>query len=388
MATKKRYVVSQQTRDRCQVRNVSEIKLMDYTPVSMELFSYLYETPKVPCTLFLQVETEFIEFMKPEETSKELLDSIRAAMGREFAYVNLYTTTSGHEKLQELIKSVRNKKIDDVLVKDPYLDRRTLELFGDLSNASQMVVRGGITRQVNERISLAANKLVDNLMTNPVAIGTLSRMVHCDPTLYDHSASVAMIASFISLKILEKPFNKKGSELVARAGLYHDVGKTCVPSHILNKPGSFTPEEFEVMKTHTTLGHEELNKAIKQGAPIEPEVTRVALEHHERFNGEGYPHGKKGRLEEDKNGIHIMTRIVTIADVYSALLMKRVYKPAYESGQAIKIMADSYKKDYDPDIFIPFLKHIVDSLNYYTEQEKKDKGRLLVIEDGKLKLSS
>jgi len=209
-------------------------------------------------------------------------------------------------------------------------------------------------------------------------------MITCDPTLYDHSATVTMISAVISTKLLPKKFSKKEAEVVAQSAMFHDVGKTCVPSEILNKPGKLTPEEFEIMKKHTTLGHQELKQLIAGGAPIDEIVARVALEHHEKWDGRGYPSGRKGAWELDsKNGIHIVTRIVTIADIYSALLMKRVYKPAFEPQDALKIMA-SESKGFDPDIFMAFLKCVVRSLN--AEQKNQASGRILAIgDDGVLK---
>jgi HD-GYP domain-containing protein (c-di-GMP phosphodiesterase class II) len=169
--------------------------------------------------------------------------------------------------------------------------------------------------------------------------------------------------------------------LVAQAGLYHDIGKTCVPNFILNKPGKFTPEEFEIMKSHTTLGHEELAKISHQGGGIDHLCCRVALEHHEKFDGSGYPLGKKGRFESDEeNGIHLFSRIVSIADVYSALLMKRVYKPAYSSQDAVKTMAETATRDFDPEIFSDFVRTVIKSLNLH-EEKKHSKGRILVIDE-------
>jgi HD-GYP domain-containing protein (c-di-GMP phosphodiesterase class II) len=81
----------------------------------------------------------------------------------------------------------------------------------------------------------------------------------------------------------------------------------------------------------------------------------VALEHHERFTGRGYPAGKRGRWEEDPElGIHVYSRIISIADAYSALLMKRVYKPALPAEKALELMERSAPDDFDPDIFKPF----------------------------------
>ena len=186
-----------------------------------------------------------------------------------------------------------------------------------------------------------------------------------------------MIAAAISLRLLPKKLSGREAEMVAQCALYHDVGKTCIPHEILNKPGKFTPAEFDIMKQHTTLGHMELMKLISGGVSIDELVARVALEHHERWDGSGYPHGRKGSFEADaQNGIHLYTRIVMIADVYSALLMRRVYKPAFEPQDAIRIMAQE-AKGFDPDVFKPFLKCVVRSLN----KDESHTNRLLVIGD-------
>lgn len=158
-----------------------------------------------------------------------------------------------------------------------------------------------------------------------------------------------------------------------------------MPSHILNKPGKFTPDEFNVMKEHAIFGEEELLEVIRNGAPIHETAVRVAGEHHERWNGKGYPRGHCGALhEENPNGIHLYTRIVSIADVYSALLMKRVYKEAFEPQDALLIMEKNAKDDYDPIIFPTFVKAVVASLNAL--EKSNEKGRILFRdEDGQLK---
>ncbi len=202
-----------------------------------------------------------------------------------------------------------------------------------------------------------------NLLDIRAAISTLSKMVIHDPTLYDHSASVAMMSGIIAKSCVDKRIVYKDLVLVAQCGLYHDVGKTCIPSNILNKPAKFIPEEYEIMKQHAALGEKELREIIACGTPLDPLLARVAGEHHERFCGHGYPHGKKGREEEDsEKGIHLFTRIVTIADVYSALLMERVYKPAYSPQEAIDIMSKVAPDDFDPKIWTPFLKMVTKTI--------------------------
>jgi putative nucleotidyltransferase with HDIG domain len=274
---------------------------------------------------------------------------------------------------------VRRDKIAALSKKLTNLDQKTLDIYAALSNASQMVVAGGLDPSVVSHVKASAAYLVSNAIDSDLTVTTLSRMIVCDPTLYDHSATVAMIAAVIATRLISKKVSKKDAEIIAQGAMFHDVGKTCVPSEILNKPGKFNPAEFEIMKTHTSLGYEEMQKIMNEGAPLDQLVARIALEHHEKWDGKGYPHGRKGAFETDHDkGIHLFTRIVTVADVYSALLMKRVYKPAFEPQDAIKIMVQE-SRGYDPEVFVPFLKCVVRSLN--TEQKHHGGGRLLTLDD-------
>ena len=380
------FQIRDETRKRCKVFPVDEKTRKKFQPISMELFHFLFGVPTIGFSVFFRVGTEMIEFMRKEELSNELLEQIRDALAHEGADVEVSILRVDYPRFTELMQNMRQKKIEILMERNPELDRKVLDVFSNLSNASQMVVRGGISSDVALRVRAAASFAVSNLMDSELAIGTLSRMVIADPTLYDHSASVAMIASVIASKLMAKPLGAKETETVAQCALYHDVGKTCVPNHILNKPGKYTPEEFDVMKTHTTQGHEELQRCIKEGAPIQDLAARVTLEHHEKFHGGGYPQGRQGRLEENaETGIHLFSRIVTIADVYSALLMKRVYKPAYDAQDALKIMAQM-ARDFDPDLYRSFVIAVVKSLNVFQERRKGAKGRILYFdEEGVLK---
>jgi HD-GYP domain-containing protein (c-di-GMP phosphodiesterase class II) len=380
--------IKEETRKRCRIIQVDARSVRKFSTVSTELFHLIYDAKSVGFALYFRIDNTMIEFIKPEEFSKELLDQMWAALHASGRKLEVSVLQKDRDQLESLITKLRAERIDRLVLKDPALDRRTLDVFSNLSSASQLVVRGGINGDVAKRVQQSATYMVNNLMDSDMAIATLSRMITHDPTLYDHSASVAMIAGMICNQCLPKPLSPKETILVSQCGLYHDVGKTCVPSAILNKPGRFTDEEFEIMKTHAHLGELELLEVIDTGAPIDPIAARVAGEHHERFGGHGYPKGRKGRHEDDhENGIHLYTRIVSIADVYSALLMKRVYKPAYEPQDAIKIMAETARKEYDPDIFVQFIKTVVNSLNTYQEKNfGKDKGRLLDFdEEGNLR---
>lgn len=147
--------------------------------------------------------------------------------------------------------------------------------------------------------------------------------------------------SFWARKIGERlELTAQEQEILRKGSILHDIGKIGVPDIILNKPGALTPEEFEVMKTHTVVG-EKIIKSLKSFENI----RSIVRHHHEKLNGTGYPDGLKG-LEID-----ICTRIVAIVDIYDALIMDRPYRKAMSKEQAFSILeADAQKGLIDKQI--------------------------------------
>ncbi len=131
----------------------------------------------------------------------------------------------------------------------------------------------------------------------------------------------------------------------------HDIGKVGIPDNILLKPGPLTREEFEVMKQHALIGGETLNAAARAypEAKYLQMARDIAMSHHEKFDGSGYPFGLRG--EE----IPLCGRIVAISDVYDALTTARVYKPAYSHEVARSIILEGNGKHFDPDVVEAFL---------------------------------
>lgn len=374
----KRFVISEETKQRCKIFEIEPSNMSDYRVVSLENFGYLKEVNHIEFSIFFRFDQTMIEYITPDGFKHELVDNIIASLRKKYDNLDVCIRKEAYPEFMAILDKVRNKKIYNLLRKDPNLDQQTLKLFGSLASASQLMVKGGIDKEAARVAENATSIVIDNLMDSDIVIGTLTRMIHADPTLYDHSASVAMIAGVIAKKLLHK--NEDESKLIALAGLCHDVGKTVIPSHILHKPGSFTQEEFAIMKTHTTSGYEELMKAIKMGAPLNKVVARVAGEHHEKFQGNGYPYNKYGRLEEHEDGIHEYTRIVTVADVFSALLMVRTYKRAYRPKEALRIMRKTAEKSYDPVIFEAFEASVIRTIEAHKSIEDKDKGRIIDID--------
>lgn len=141
-------------------------------------------------------------------------------------------------------------------------------------------------------------------------------------------------------------------DLLFKSAPLHDIGKVGVPDHILLKPGRFTPEEFAIMQTHTTLGRDAIQAAEDQlGMPVGflDTAKEIAYLHQEKWDGSGYPTGAAG--EE----IPISARLMAVADVYDALISRRVYKDGMPHEQAVGIMREGRGTHFDPDVLDAFL---------------------------------
>ena len=143
------------------------------------------------------------------------------------------------------------------------------------------------------------------------------------------------------------------SILLKNASPMHDIGKIGIPDAILNKPAKFTDEEFEIMKTHAEVGYKMLNHSER---PMLKTAAIVAYEHHEKWDGSGYPRGLKG--EE----IHLYGRITAIADVFDALGSDRIYKKAWKIEKILDLFESERGKHFDPnlvDMFVDNLEHFL-----------------------------
>lgn len=155
----------------------------------------------------------------------------------------------------------------------------------------------------------------------------------------------------------------------------HDIGKVGIPDNILLKPGKLSFEEFEIMKKHTTLGASALIRAEKKlGQNSFLKTAReIALNHHEKWDGTGYPNGISGR------DIPLSGRIMAIADVYDALISKRVYKPAFSHLKACEIIYDGSETHFDP-ILVECFRNVEKDIRF-AAQESADSDEQIEVLD-------
>ena len=164
-----------------------------------------------------------------------------------------------------------------------------------------------------------------------------------DPETGKHIERMAFYAQIIANRL------ELGPEIEERIFLsapMHDIGKVAIPDHILLKPGKLTPEEFDIMKTHAARGADFL-----QGSelPLLQMAHDIALGHHEKYDGSGYPSGLAG------DAIPMAARIVAVADVFDALTSSRPYKPAWEIERALDFMRAQRGLHFDPQVLDAFL---------------------------------
>ncbi len=171
----------------------------------------------------------------------------------------------------------------------------------------------------------------------------LSTATYRDDETGEHVRRIGLYSSLMARNL---GWDDHATHDIRLAAAMHDIGKVGIPDSILKKPGNLTPEEFAIMKTHTEIGSKILGGS---DAPMIRMAAKIALSHHEKWDGSGYPKG----LPEDatpESG-----RIVAVADVYDALANDRVYRPAMSETATLAIMNDAKGQHFDPRILEAFL---------------------------------
>lgn len=160
---------------------------------------------------------------------------------------------------------------------------------------------------------------------------------------------VKRVAEYSKLLALYYGLGEEEAEMLKQASPMHDIGKVAIPDAVLNKPGRFDEEERRIMDTHAALGYEMLKHSNR---PLLQMAATVAYEHHEKWNGSGYPRGLSG------GNIHIYGRITALADVFDALGSDRVYKKAWEDEKIFTFFKEERGEHFDPRLIDIFFKHL------------------------------
>ncbi|MBI9102930.1 MAG: response regulator [Spirochaetales bacterium] len=206
--------------------------------------------------------------------------------------------------------------------------------------------------QLEEEVRERTRDLVQTRDATILSLAALAETRDDDTGEHIHRTSryVKVLAEWYSRN--RDDFHPSRVEIVGKSAALHDIGKVGIPDKILNKPGKLDQDEFEKMKVHTTLGWETIRKAQKGLPPDNFLVyaSEITLSHHEKWDGSGYPKGLAGAQ------IPLSARFMAIADVYDALISKRVYKDAFSHDEAVKIISGDRGTHFDPFLVDGFLE--------------------------------
>lgn len=210
---------------------------------------------------------------------------------------------------------------------------------------------------VEMRLRIKAGERLLSLESHQVTIFALAKLTDVrDNETGMHLERLREYSRLLALHIMNIPqmrgkLSPDYADMIYLTSPLHDIGKVGIPDCVLLKPERLDDTEFTVMKTHTTLGGETFSAALEQfhEAGYLRMAYEIALNHHERYDGHGYPNGKKG------NEIPLCARIVSVADVYDALISKRVYKQAFSHEIARSIIIEGIGTQFDPMVVDAFI---------------------------------
>ncbi len=223
-----------------------------------------------------------------------------------------------------------------------------------------------------ERVRVAERIL--QLETRDALIFAMAKLAESrDPETGQHLERVQRFSAILCRELaIDSPYSDQISaefmRLIYQTSPLHDIGKVGIPDAVLQKPGKLTDDEFEIMKRHTEIGAEAIRETLKHApsAKYLQMAMEIAISHHEKFDGSGYPRALKG------SAIPLSGRIIALVDVYDALTTKRVYKPAFPHAKALDIISDGAGSHFDPVIVQAFLR----------AEAEFDLVRVLMAEDG------
>jgi putative two-component system response regulator len=297
-----------------------------------------------------------VDYMMPVIDGIEFIRRFRAMPGR--ADIPVLMVTADHEKstrhgaLEAGASDFLTKPIDgaefSARVKNMLALRASHKKLADRAAwLAEEVARATLEirereREMVQRLARAAE------FRDPETGGHILRMAHYS----------RVIAEALGLPVAEQT-------MILEAAPMHDIGKIAIPDHILLKPGRLTNEEFAIMKTHAESGWRILKDST---SPLLDAAAEIALSHHEKWDGTGYPHGLAGE------NIPLYGRIIAVADVFDALTSARPYKPAWEPERAYEFFREGAALHFDPACVDAFFKRQGDILDIRARFRDEDEG--------------
>ncbi|MFW6334083.1 MAG: HD domain-containing phosphohydrolase [Desulfosalsimonas sp.] len=289
-----------------------------------------------------QIDVVITDIRIPGMSGVELLEKVKASYDSDVMVMTGFTENYNYE-------SIVTAGASDFIQKPISFRELMIRLKRVLRMRYLLVERDRINRRLEDSVAEVENALRE---LDYAYQDTISRLVSAaeyrDEETGDHIVRMSRYCTLIAHKM---GLSDEMVKLIRYASPMHDIGKIGIPDHILLKPGRLTDEEFETIKTHTTIG---ANILANSKADVLKVANEIALNHHEKWNGKGYPRGLK------KDETPVSGRIVGIADTFDALTSKRPYKDPYPLEVALEIIRSERETSFDPEVVDVFLDSIDD----------------------------
>lgn len=250
-------------------------------------------------------------------------------------------TPDAPQKLPEAVQ----KKYDKIKVEDPAKVKISESVRSRVAQGIQYLYQDTQSADFTNASRSITDDLMKAISDNDAVAVDISALKVSDEYTFKHSVDVATMSMIIARKY---GLDKKQVYEIGISGLLHDIGKSKIPNEILNKAGKLTDEEFEMMKQHSVFGFQ----ILQEKKDLSNEVKMGVLQHHEKMNGRGYP------LKVDGEKISLFPRIISVADIYDALVTERPYKKPFSPRDAVEMIM-SMTEELDIDIMRCFMESVI-----------------------------
>ncbi|THB68109.1 MAG: DUF3369 domain-containing protein [Gammaproteobacteria bacterium] len=292
---------------------------------------------------------------------------IHAATGKYQDYIGCSSDDVLSVEIKQIIKKSMEKN------KSIFQDDHFVGYFASKIGSKHILYMGGCGNlsDVDKDIIMVffgnVSVALDNINLNREIIETQKEVVFTLGEVVENRSKetanhVLRVGEYSYILAKKLGLSEDDAELIKMASPLHDVGKIGIPDSILLKPGRLTPEEYEAMKSHAEIGYEILNKSER---PIIKAASVIAYEHHERWDGKGYPRGISG------DRISLYGRITSLVDVFDALANDRCYRKAWELEKVLGLIREERGKQFDPelvDLFLGNLQEFIKVSEIYKDQ--------------------
>ena len=244
-----------------------------------------------------------------------------------------------------VISKAAEKQIEKLYTEDRSKLTLSNSVKKRVAEGIQFIYSGDMSPAVSDATASITNDLLDAIDSNDAMAIDISALKTSDEYTFKHSVDVATISMILAK---QQGLSRQHIYEIGVAGLLHDVGKTKVPIEILNKPGRLDDEEFAVMKQHSVFSY----RMVQNNPEFSNEIALAVLQHHEKINGAGYPMGV------NESQITPYAKILSVADIYDALVTERPYKPAFTQRDAVEMIM-SMTNELDMKAMKSFLESMI-----------------------------